>query len=400
MKKAIYLLAILAAVSCKSDDTDFETLAAQAKEKPKEIVFDESDYTESPDVVPAPTDPAYNDYVESYKPKYKINIEYSADNATITGDTRYVYIQQDNTEVTLNMGSSAVEIILSGNCPDGRLNIVGYNRFKLTLNGLSLTSKNGSAINNQCGKTMYIVCSDNTENKLVCEGAPIETTWNLKAALFSEGQISFSGKGHLTVQSSYRNAIASDDYILVRPGCHITAETSAGSSIKANDGVTINGGRLNLQTTYAGGKAINCENHITINGGRIIGITTGNTRVETVEITPETPLGVDTTSCAAIKCDSTFTMTGGTLRVKSTGEGGKGIRVGQDAVIDGGTLDVVTTGAKTLASPKGFKANGDITVNHGNIYIYSSHSTPLEADGYIAISQYKKLKKYLVEIGY
>ena len=62
-------------------------------------------------------------------------------------------------------------------------------------------------------------------------------------------------------------------------------------------------------------------------------------------------------------------MTAGMLNLKSTGEGGKGINSDKDISIISGELNVVTLGDKGVASPKGVKADGDITFGKAAIYV-------------------------------
>ena len=197
-----------------------------------------------------------------------------------------------------------------------------------------------------------------------------------KGALFSEGQIVFSGAGTLNVEGNCRHGIASDDYIVFRPGSKFHVTSSAGHAIKANDGIAIRGSVLNVEATRNAGKGINSEGFVEVTGGRTTIITTGDGIVE----------GNDTSSCAAVKCDSTFTMTAGQLYMKSTGMGGKGINATQSIRISGGTVKAVTLGAKDIGSPKAIKSDEDIVISGGNIYSYSASAKPLDAAGTLTVS--------------
>jgi hypothetical protein len=80
---------------------------------------------------------------------------------------------------------------------------------------------------------------------------------------------------------------------------------------------------------------------------------------------------------AGIKADSTFTINGGELRLKSTGTGGKGINVDMEANFNGGSVYVVTTGGQyksnnDTSSPKGIKVDGDLTISGGKIWVRTS----------------------------
>ena len=59
-----------------------------------------------------------------------------------------------------------VEYILSGTATDGSFKAYSEKKFKLTLNGLSLTSAQGAAINIQSGKRVFVEAVDGTVNTL------------------------------------------------------------------------------------------------------------------------------------------------------------------------------------------------------------------------------------------
>ena len=106
-----------------------------------------------------------------------------------------------------------------------------------------------------------------------------------------------------------------------------------------------------------------------MNGGRTTVITTGNGTYDTDD--------KEAKGAACFKADSTFTINGGELWLKSTGSGGKGINVDMDAAFNGGSVYIVTTGSQfssngDTASPKGIKTDGAITINDGRIWVRTS----------------------------
>ena len=76
----------------------------------------------------------------------------------------------------------------------------------------------------------------------------------------------------------------------------------------------------------------------------------------------------DYSSAACIKCDYDFTMSGGTLTMTSSGDGGKGINSSAGVLFSGGTLTAITTGGNEEGKPKAIKATTGITVSGGSFY--------------------------------
>ena len=221
---------------------------------------------------------------------------------------------------------------------NGSLKFYGDKRFQVLLNGADMTNPHGAAINNQGSKSMYVVLADGTTNSL--QDGPDYTMVDeedQKAALFSEGQIIFSGKGRLNVNAVGRGGIRSDDYIRIRPGVKLYVNSSALDGLRANDGIMVDGGVVNIEATGAGAKGVRSGGVMTVNGGRMIAISAGDTRIGL-----DDEGVVDTTACAALYCDSLITVKAGTLKFKATGDGGKGVNAKQDVIgarwhLDGGS---------------------------------------------------------------
>lgn len=394
-KTAYLLLVALLVTACVNDDTNFDDLingAGGNDSIPEEVItpididLDFSALDEVDDVpVTDETSEAYNDYEENTNWKYTINIAWDGETATLSGNTTRVRATVEGGHVVIRSTSTRVHYVLSGASDNGSLKIYCETRFKVTLNGLNLTNPNGAAINNQGGKSLYLVLADGTQNTLSDGTAYSDTEGEqMKGTFFSEGQVIVSGKGALTINGQCRHGLVSDDYFRFRPGCKVNVNCSTGSGIKANDGITIDGGVINVAVSGDGAKGIRCDSTMTVNGGRTTIVTTGG-----VAVTTGTDVVADTSSCAGIKCDYPLTINGGTVRIKSTGEGGKGINNAGDVIVNGGTLQVVTTGIKGTTSPKGIKGDGTLTVTGGTVYSYSAGGSPIDmasgisvADGY------------------
>ncbi len=299
-----------------------------------------------------------------------IQIVYNGTSASVSGDTQGV-VSVSGADVTVNSQyADSLLLVLSGTTTDGSLLVNRSRKYGILLNGVSITNADGPAINNQGKKALYVECADGTTNTLVDGTAYAEHSYDQKGTLFSEGQIIFRGSGTLNVTANCKNAIASDDYVVVGGDVVINATTSATGSngVKVNDGMYIAGGMLTIHVASEGGRGINCDSIMTITGGTTTINTTGDCKVETVD-------GVtDTTSAACIKSDYAFTMTGGTLAMKSTGDGGKGINCNQAVTFSGGTLTAITTGTNNLSKPKAVKSDVEITVSGGSFLAQTQKS--------------------------
>ena len=373
---------VLVMTSCVKDDTDLAGVVAQYQVEPVSIELDYSDLSETPDVpVTDENDSAYNDYVENSPWNKVIEINYNGNAVTVNGSVPGVAVQTDGAHVTVMNMSGPVKFVVSGKTTDGSLKFYGDKRFQILLNGAEITNPHGAAINNQGSKSLYVVLADGTANCL--QDGPEYTMVDeedQKATLFSEGQIIFSGKGKLDVIAVGRGAIRSDDYIRVRPGVKINVSSSALDGLRANDGIILDGGVLNIETTGAGAKGMRSGGVMHVNGGRLVAICHGDTR-----ITDEEGI-IDTAACAALYCDTLVTVNKGVLRLKATGDGGKGINAKQHLVINGGSIEAVATGSREVKKPKGVKVDGNFAISGGYFYSYSRRSDPLDVTGTTSVA--------------
>ncbi len=369
--------------ACQSDDTDMDDVIAQYLVNPMEVELDFSDLTEAPDVpVTDENDSTYNDYVENSPWNKVISIALDGENATVSGSVPGVAIQRDGAHLTIMNMSGPVKFVVSGTTANGSLKFYGDKRFQVELNGADITNPSGAAINNQGSKTMYLVLADGTVNHLQ-DG----TTYTMvdeedqKAALFSEGQIIFSGSGTLNVTAVGRGGIRSDDYIRIRPGVKMYVNTSALDGLRANDGIIVDGGVVNIEATGVGAKGVRSGGEMIVNGGRMIALSHGDTRSGL-----DDDGLMDTASCAALYCDTLLTVNVGVLKFKATGDGGKGLNSKGDVNFRGGSLVAVATGTRKVKKPKGVKLDGSLAVSGGFFYSYSKRSDPLELGGKLEVA--------------
>lgn len=344
---------------------------------PKEITLDDSELIEPAEVVPDDEEALdYGDYVENTTWATTVRIVMDGDTATVTGNPSSVIVSVEGAHVTVTSAAKRVRYIVSGSTTDGSLKFYSERKFQVQLNGVDITNPHGAAINNQCGKSFYLVVNEGTENTLRDgeQYAMIEGE-DQKGALFSEGQILVSGKGLLNIYSVGKHCMASDDYVMVRPGTRLYLNSASGHGIKAKDYVYIKGGVINMEIAAEGAKGINCDSLVTIAGGRTTIINTGSTKLETDSLGQAV-----TTACAGVKADYNMTMTGGTLNIKCTGDDAKGVNVAEPFLFTGGELNVVCTGQKANVSPKGVKCDTSCTIQGGSIYSCAPNGKALDAD--------------------
>ncbi len=331
-----------------------------------DVATDTTALTETDDV-----DTSNSDYIENNKFTRHVSITFNGTSASVGGSVAGVSVTCNGADVVVRSTAKKVKYTVAGTTANGSLKIYSNNKFAMELSGASITNPAGPAINIQTGKRCYLVVADGTTNTLTdgTSYAEPDNGESAKATLFSEGELLFSGSGKLRVYANCKAGIRSDDYILFRPGNNIFVKATAGNGIKANDGIYIRGGAINVEASAPAAKGITSGAFIDITGGRTISTTTGNAQPD--------ESGDDASSAAALSADSTLSISGGQLLCKSTGTGGKGINAKQRLDIAGGTVRVVTTGAKyaegsITASPKGIKANGSITVSGGDIMVRAS----------------------------
>ena len=332
MKKILFfLLTVTLIVSCKNDDTDF------------------------------------SEYINGGSSTKTIYITYSEGSATVTGDSQGI-VSVSGADVVVNSQSAdSLLLVLSGSTTDGSLLVYRSRQFGIQLNGVTITNHDGPAINNQCGKALYIHCASGTTNTL-CDGTTYaEQSYDQKGTLFSEGQIYFDGTGTLNVNAKAKNAIASDDYIYILGDVVINTTTAATGSngIKVNDGIYIQGGTTTIDVSSDAGRGIKCDSVMIISGGTTTISTSGDCVYDEEE--------ADYSSAACIKCAYDFTMSGGKLSMKSTGDGGKGLNCAAGVTVSGGTFSAITSGSNDKAKPKAVKGSA-ITLSGGSFFAMTDKS--------------------------
>ena len=310
-----------------------------------------------------------DDYIENTTFAKTITITFSTSgNASVSGDDEGIVSISGNDVTANNQTGKIVKYILTGETTDGYFKLYSSKKQAIVLNGVRITNPDGAAINNQSKKRTFIVLNDGSKNYLTDGTTYTDATEgeDMKACFFSEGQLIFSGSGYLEVDANCKAGIRSDDYVRTLPKTNIFVDASSGNGIRGNDAVIITGGVINVNITGTADKGLSADGEVRIDGGRTTIMTSGGYEYDEDD--------KDYSACSGIKADSIVNINGGEVNIKSTGIGGKGINCDDKININDGVVRIITTGkrqkdSKGSVSPKGIKADGNITVNGGQSQI-------------------------------
>ena len=217
--------------------------------------------------------------------------------------------------------------------------------------------------------------SEDTGTSYNAAGIKADGNITIDAGTFT---IANNGSMSKSIKSKATVTINGGDITLTPSGAMqvINSDASYSSGIKAVDFV-MNGGVLKINSSGVAGKGVSTTN-ITTNGGSITINNTGSS---------QSAASSDYYTAKGFKTDGNLNLLGGTIYIKMTGTGGKGIKVNGNYVqgVSGGegpTLTVQTTGSSAggssggggwpgggqtsgSGSAKAIKVLGTITLNGG-----------------------------------
>ncbi len=278
---------------------------------------------------------------------------------------------------------------LYGESNDGAFTQTGEYKCTVSLEGLSLESKRGAAINIANGKRIKFKLADGSVNTLSDLAGGTQ-----KACLYVKGHPEFEGGGTLNVTGNTSHAIGTGEYMYVKSGninilsaandgIHagqyfkikggsVTVRNAKGDGIQAdatkdpedelNGQLIVSGGNIDIESGSADAKLLCCDSLMTISGGNIVikgkgdgikGISTdGNLDVNQDNGTTNIDIAVsggvytdpatgETSKTRCIKVDGDFTITAGTIKANATGKKSATIKV--DGVSSKGAAALVTT---------------------------------------------------------
>ena len=257
----------------------------------------------------------------------------------------------------VDLGSGNVNITkagvynLKGTLKNGTIKVSTNDNVKLVLNGVTIISNNGPAIN--------IVKAKNTYIELVGESKiTSKTSDSLDAAIFSKDDLYLYGSGSLEI-SSNKDGISSKDDLYILSGTYTINSDNDG--IKGKDSVSITKGTFTITSGQDGIKTTNEEEK-----GEIL-IENG-----TYKITSSLD-GISASSSLTIN-DGKFTIVSGT---KTSDESQKGLKAVKEVILNKGTYSISSI-------DDAIHSNGNVIINNGN-YDISSNDDGVHADSSVTI---------------
>ena len=231
---------------------------------------------------------------------------------------------------------------------------------------------------------------DEDSGNIYIEGGSITVNCAAIAAkgIKAAGDIFISGEPVIDVTTSGKGTWDEDDL-----------ETKAACGISSDRNIDISGGTLTLTATGSGGKGMKCDSILTISGGDITVSTSGglyynNGSTENTNYTGNTdrvssdyyssPKGIK----AGLKTEvgnNSYTysgglvISGGTVRVTTSGTNGEGIESKNYLNITGGEIIV-------NSYDDGINSGQDMTISGGYVYSRSTNNDGLDANGNLYIN--------------
>ena len=372
------------------------------------FTYKEKDITEN---IQLPTDWTDIDSITFAAPQYKkVEIKYNGSSAQVTiaeGVKGVTCTSGTSSHVILNSTTTSDEYLytLSGTSTDGSLTINGSYKLSLELDGVSLTSTKGAAVDIECGKRIDVLVKEGTVNTF-----SDSKNGQQKAAFYTKGHIEFKGGGTINITGNTKHALAAKEYLefkgsfgtanilgAVSDGIHcgkgekgdsennyflinggnITISGCGSDCIDTDDYGTayIKGGSLHMDITQEDGVGLKTDSMIYMTGGDVTANVSGNIS-------------------DGIRCSYTAKFSGGTYTASVKGNGSRGIRgkkvsVSSTATVTGGgnlefsgTNVVMTVSGGTNASDQtkcfGIKADKILSQTGGDITIDVTNSAGID----------------------
>ena len=319
-----------------------------------------------------------------------IGVSYNGTSATVTvagNVAQYVTPTVSGAHVSIAQSDDLAEEItytLSGTSSDGEFYMSGSYKATIEFNGLTLTNAtpvySGAAVHIQNGKRIKVKIVTGTSNTL-----SDASTGSQKGCLYIKGHAEFAQKGTLNVVGNVKHGIKTGEYMTLKNAtinvtsavgdgiscaeyflmesgtvnisgtqddgiqCDLDGDASTGETTDHEDedtgNVYLEGGTINITVTAAAAKGIKADGDMRISDGDITVKTTGGGAWDSDE--------KKTKAASCLSADGNTVISGGTLSLTSTGAGGKGINGDGTFTATGGTMTIKTSGNAVVASSSG-----------------------------------------------
>ncbi|MBQ9964744.1 MAG: carbohydrate-binding domain-containing protein [Clostridia bacterium] len=346
------------------------------------------------------------DQRDTYEESTAAHITLNGTSATATSDA----VTISGSTVTITDEGT---YILTGTLTDGRIVVDTDDKDKpqLVLNGVSVTSSDSAALYILNADKVVVTLASGTENALVNGGSFVITDENnVDGTVFSKQDLTFNGKGSLTVTSPSGHGIVCKDDLVFTGGTYTV--TAASHGVDANDSIRLSGGTVTVDagkdgfhaentdddtlgfvymadgtyTVEAEGDGISGGAYVQIDGGTVDIISGGgyvNAEKETSDnwggfggmgggpgggmrpggygrsAETDTTTTEDSTSIKGIKAAGNVVLNGGTVTVDSA----------DDAIHSNGSITVAGGNFSLKTGDDGFHADDTLTINGGTIAI-------------------------------
>ena len=278
-----------------------------------------------------------------------IGVSYNGTSATVTvagNVAQYVTPTVSGAHVSIAQSDDLAEEItytLSGTSSDGEFYMSGSYKATIEFNGLTLTNVtpvySGAAVHIQNGKRIKVKIVTGTTNTL-----SDASTGSQKGCLYIKGHAEFAQKGTLNVVGNVKHGIKTGEYMTLK-NATINVTSAVGDGISCAEYFLMESGTINITVTAAAAKGIKADGDMRISDGDITVKTTGGGAWDSDE--------KKTKAASCLSADGNTVISGGTLSLTSTGAGGKGINGDGTFTATGGTMTIKTSGNAVVASSSG-----------------------------------------------
>ena len=370
-----------------------------------------------------------------------VSVSYNGTSASVVvaGDVaQYVVPSVSGAHVTIEQAGSAgddtsgeITYVLSGTSADGSFTLDGSYKASIELQGLSLTSTLGAPLDILDGKRISLSIKKGTSNMLTDAAGGSQ-----KGCIVCKGHLELKGKGSLNVYGNTAHGIYSKEYVELKnatvnilsavkdglncnqyfamesgelnisgtgdDGIQVSYKDDTDREAEDTGAITITGGTISIATTATAAKGLKAEGDINITGGAINVSTSGGGKWDEDD--------AKTKAASCISSDANVKIDGGFLQLLSSGSGGKGINCDGEFIANGGSITITTTGgmyayvngtaydpytgnadrlsSSQKSSPKGIKADGNVTINGGvlNVTVTGNGGEGIESKAVMTIN--------------